>query len=62
MKSKRDAYFLERRLLDFLSRIKYYLCSSDRDIYFMIKQEIKYNPDLKGIRFCRKKLFITGWH
>lgn len=49
--------YISKNILELLRNIKGFVGQDDRDVYCLIKQEIKNNPKYQGTRFMSEKKF-----
>jgi len=49
--------YISKKILELLSSVRKFIGEDDRSVYYMIKQEIKYNPKYKNVRFMSEQRF-----
>ena len=49
--------YISKKILELLSSVRKFVGKDDRSVYCMIKQEIKYNPIYKNVRFMSEQKF-----
>ena len=49
--------YISKKILELLSSVRKFVGKDDRSVYYMIKQEIKYNPIYKNVRFMSEQRF-----
>jgi len=49
--------YISKKILELLYSVRKFIGQDDRAVYCMIKQEIKYNPKYKNVRFMSEQKF-----
>ena len=49
--------YINKKILELLYSVRKFVGKDDRSVYYMIKQEIKYNPIYKNVRFMSEQKF-----